>query len=68
MTPADSITVTLATPSARAAHHALDRAMRALDTMPTSTTQERTAHADAVERFLGLADAYDVLVYGPVVR
>ena len=59
-TLADTITAKLATPEARA--------MEALDVMPTTTPEDRTAHADAVDRFLALADRYDVVIYGPIAR
>lgn len=70
MTPtlADTITEKLATPEARAMNRAMARAMEALDMMPTATRENRTAHADAVDRFMELADRYDVLIYGPVAR
>ena len=63
-----SITERLSTPEARAMDRAVARAMDALDVMPTTTPEERTAHADAIDRFMELADRYDVLVYGPVAR
>ena len=67
-TLADTITAKLSTPEARAMDRAVARAMEALDVMPTTTPEDRTAHADAVDRFLALADRYDVLIYGPIAR
>ncbi len=58
----------LATPEARAMDRAVARAMQALDVMPTTTSEDRAAHADAVDRFLDLADRYDVFIYGPIAR
>jgi len=67
-TLAHTITAKLATPQARAMNRDMARAMEALDAMPTATLENRTAHADAVDRFMELADRYDVLIYGPVTR
>jgi hypothetical protein len=67
-TLADTITAKLATPQARAMNRDMARAMEALDVMPTTTQEDRMAHADAVDRFMKLADRYDVLIYGPVTR
>ena len=62
-----TITATMATPDATAILDAMTKAMRAIDRMPTCTAAERTAHADAIDRFMALCDTYDVLVYGPVI-
>lgn len=61
-----TITAAMATPDAIAILDAITAAMRAIDRMPTRTAAERTAHADAIDRFMALCDTYDVLVYGPV--